>query len=163
MKTVLAAVDFSPVTDSVLAVVAGLARALGSRVLLLHVVPSPPPMSSYQIGDDEAAQLLAATEKDAARRLGNLTGLLAGVPTETLTATGIPADEIVREALGSGADFIVVGSHGHTALYDLLVGSTTHGVLKKAACPVLIVPSANLAAAARTVPESAAGLATARH
>jgi nucleotide-binding universal stress UspA family protein len=163
MKTVLAAIDFSPVTDPVLAVVARLARALDARVLLLHVVPSPPPMSSYQISDDETAQLLAATEKDAVRRLGNLTGFLGGVPTETLTATGIPADEIVREALGSGADFIVVGSHGHTALYDLLVGSTTHGVLKKAACPVLIVPSANLAAKSRTVSEPATRLATASH
>jgi nucleotide-binding universal stress UspA family protein len=161
MKTVLAAIDFSPVTEPVLAVVARLARALDARVLLLHVVPSPPPMSSYQISDDETAQLLAATEKDAVRRLGNLTGCLGGVPSETLTATGIPADEIVREALGSGADFIVVGSHGHTALYDLLVGSTTHGVLKKAACPVLIVPSANLVAVPGTVSEPATRLATA--
>jgi nucleotide-binding universal stress UspA family protein len=34
-----------------------------------------------------------------------------------------------------------MGSHGHTAFYDLLVGSTTQGVLKKAPCPVLIVPA----------------------
>ncbi|HXQ81340.1 MAG TPA: universal stress protein [Opitutaceae bacterium] len=159
MKTVLAAIDFSPVTDPVLGVVAGLARALEARVVLLHVVPSPPPLSAYQISDDEAAQLVAATEKDAARRLGNLAGRLAGVATETLTATGVPADEIVREALGNRADFIVVGSHGHTALYDLLVGSTTHGVLKKAACPVLIVPSAIVAAASKPASEAADKLA----
>src|ERR1017187_9745899 len=120
MKTVLAAIDFSPVTEPVLA---GVARALKAGVLLLHVVPAPPPMASYQISEDEAAQLLAATERDAVRRLGNLAGCLTGLATETLTATGVPADEIVREALGNGADFIVVGSHGHTALYDLLVGS----------------------------------------
>src|ERR1035438_9505200 len=149
MKTVLAAIDFSPVTEPVLGVVAGLARALKARVLLLHVVPAPPPMASYQISEDEAAQLLAATERDAVRRL-------AALPTGTLPATGFPADEIVREALGNGADFIVVGSHGHTALYDLLVGSTTHGVLKKAACPVLIVPSAVAIAKAKPalVPEA---------
>jgi nucleotide-binding universal stress UspA family protein len=33
-----------------------------------------------------------------------------------------------------------MGSHGHTAFYDLLVGSTTHGVLMRANCPVVIVP-----------------------
>src|ERR1022692_1264783 len=126
MKTVLAAIDFSPVTEPVLGVVAGLARALKARVLLLHVVPAPPPMASYQISEDEAAPLLAATERGAVRRLGHLAGCRTGLATETLTATGVPADEIVREALGNGADFIVVGSHGHTALYDLLVGSTTH-------------------------------------
>jgi len=30
-----------------------------------------------------------------------------------------------------------MGTHGHGAIYDLLVGSTTHGVLEKAPCPVL--------------------------
>jgi nucleotide-binding universal stress UspA family protein len=35
----------------------------------------------------------------------------------------------------------VMGSHGHTALYDLLVGSTTHGVLMRAICPVVIIPA----------------------
>jgi nucleotide-binding universal stress UspA family protein len=39
-----------------------------------------------------------------------------------------------------------MGSHGHTALYDLLVGSTTHQVLRKAKCPVVIVPSPTKAA-----------------
>lgn len=140
MKTILAAIDFSPVTDPVLALAATLGLSMDARVLLLHVVPSPP-LAAYQMGEDEEAQLLAATEKDASRRLVNLAARLAGVATETLTATGVPADEIVREASASGADLIVLGSHGHTALYDLLVGSTAHGVLKKAACPVLVVPA----------------------
>jgi universal stress protein A len=34
----------------------------------------------------------------------------------------------------------VLGSHGHTAFYDLLVGSTAAGVLKHAPCPVVVVP-----------------------
>ena len=49
---------------------------------------------------------------------------------------------IVEQAEKSRADYIVMGSHGHTAFYDLLVGSTTHGVLMRAKCPVLIVPAA---------------------
>jgi len=35
----------------------------------------------------------------------------------------------------------VMGSHGHGAVYNLLVGSVTAGVLKSAKCPVLVVPS----------------------
>ena len=34
-----------------------------------------------------------------------------------------------------------MGSHGHGAIYELLVGSVTEGVLRKARCPVLVVPS----------------------
>ena len=139
MKSVLAAVDFSPVTGAVVSAAADLGRSLGARVLLLHVVPAPPPLAAYPMEEVERAELLAANEKNAVRRLGNLAGGLAGAAAETLTATGVPADEIVREASANGADLIVVGSHGHTAIYDLLVGSTTHGVLKKAPCPVVIV------------------------
>ena len=47
----------------------------------------------------------------------------------------------MEQAKKLGADYIVMGSHGHTALYDLLVGSTTHGVLMRAACPVVITPA----------------------
>jgi nucleotide-binding universal stress UspA family protein len=47
----------------------------------------------------------------------------------------------------------VMGSHGHTALYDLLVGSTTHGVLMRAQCPVVIVPSAKQKKPAKTKQE----------
>jgi nucleotide-binding universal stress UspA family protein len=54
--------------------------------------------------------------------------------------TGAPVARILDQAEQRAADYIVLGSHGHTAVYDLLVGSTAHGVLKKATCPVIIVP-----------------------
>ena len=47
---------------------------------------------------------------------------------------------ILKTAEEQRADFIVMGSHGHTAFYDFLVGSTTHGVLKSAPCPVVVLP-----------------------
>ena len=46
----------------------------------------------------------------------------------------------IEQAERLTADYIVIGSHGHTAFYDLLVGSTASGVLKSASCPVVIVP-----------------------
>jgi Universal stress protein family len=38
------------------------------------------------------------------------------------------------------AAYIVLGSHGHTALYELIVGGTAAGILRDASCPVLIIP-----------------------
>jgi nucleotide-binding universal stress UspA family protein len=38
-----------------------------------------------------------------------------------------------------------MGSHGHTALYDLIAGSTTTRVLKGAPCPVVVVPAQKIA------------------
>ncbi len=42
---------------------------------------------------------------------------------------GAAVSGILETADRLKADYIVMGSHGHTALYDLLVGSTTHACL----------------------------------
>ena len=51
-------------------------------------------------------------------------------------------ERILEESGRLGADVIVVGSHHHSALYDLFIGSFTHDLLKRATCPVLVVPAA---------------------
>jgi nucleotide-binding universal stress UspA family protein len=55
--------------------------------------------------------------------------------------TGQAAEEILSQADAVNADLIVMGKHGHGAMYDLLVGSATKGVLKHSTRPVLLVPA----------------------
>jgi nucleotide-binding universal stress UspA family protein len=50
-------------------------------------------------------------------------------------------DKVLDQAGEHHADLIVMGSHGHGALYEFLVGSVTSGVLKGAKCPVLVIPA----------------------
>lgn len=50
-------------------------------------------------------------------------------------------ERLLAEQGRLAADAIVLGSHGHGALYDLLVGSVAEGVLRRAPCPVVVVPS----------------------
>ena len=54
---------------------------------------------------------------------------------------GSLVEKILTSAETHAADLIVMGSHGHGALYELLVGSVTSGVLHGAKCPVLVVPA----------------------
>ncbi|PYJ41213.1 MAG: universal stress protein, partial [Verrucomicrobia bacterium] len=49
-------------------------------------------------------------------------------------------EEILKQADAINADLIVMGTHGHGAMYNLLVGSATKGVLKHSSRPVLLVP-----------------------
>jgi nucleotide-binding universal stress UspA family protein len=49
------------------------------------------------------------------------------------------ADTLVRLAQERDAPAVVVGSRGHRALGELLLGSTSHGVLRRADCPVVVV------------------------
>jgi nucleotide-binding universal stress UspA family protein len=143
MKTILAPVDFSSVTDGVVAEAARLARALDARVVLFTVIQ--PPVLSYDYAPimENIAEITAAGEKAAARNLARLEDVLKAqsVAVESEQLIGPPTRLIVDQAEKSRADYIVMGSHGHTAFYDLLVGSTTHGVLMRAKCPVVIVPA----------------------
>jgi nucleotide-binding universal stress UspA family protein len=54
-------------------------------------------------------------------------------------ALGSPFDEIVRFARGQEVDLIVMGTHGHTGLMHVLLGSVTEKVVRRAPCPVLTV------------------------
>ena len=141
MKTILAAVDFSPATESVISSLADFARALDARVIFLNVVQIPLTLVAGQLGVNESAEIMAATERDAFSRLKGLAERIGLPSVETVILTGSPVDEIVREASQSEADFIVVGSHGHSSFYEILVGSTTHGIMRRAHCPVLVVPA----------------------
>ena len=73
-------------------------------------------------------------------------GLDVTVRIETGAAPGA-AGMIADAARSFGADVIVVGPRGHTAIGGLLLGSVTQRLLHVAPCPVLAVP------APRTAPE----------
>lgn len=141
MKTILAPIDFSPISDTVVAEATNLAKALQARVVFFSAVQPPIVVSEYAPLLENIAEINAAGEKNAQRQLTKLELEAEGVAVESCYAVGAPISLIVSQAEKCAADYIVMGSHGHTALYDLLVGSTTHGVLMRAKCPVMIVPA----------------------
>jgi nucleotide-binding universal stress UspA family protein len=142
MKTILAAVDSSSISESVVNEAASLASAGKARIVLLTIVQPPVITSEYAPMIENIGEITAAGEKAAAHLLRKLQTRLqtAEVPVEVVQRTGGPVAHILQQAEEHRADYIVMGSHGHTAFYDLLVGSTTHGVLMRAPCPVVIVP-----------------------
>ena len=161
MKTILAPIDFSPASDGVVKEAARLARALNARIVLLAVIQPPVMMTEYAPLVENIAEVTAAGEKQAARALAKIESELAAefISVESVQFVGSPIPHIVEQAQRVSADYIVMGSHGHTALYDLLVGSTTHGVLMRAKCPVIIVPAGTKAAARKEKARHEAALA----
>jgi nucleotide-binding universal stress UspA family protein len=142
LKAILAPVDFSSATDSVVAEAARLAASLEAKVVLLSVIQPPVITSEFAPLMENMAEITAAGEKAAAAHLARLQERLQdqNVVSETVQLNGAPVPHILEQARLCSADYIVMGSHGHNAIYDLLVGSTTHGVLLRATCPVVIVP-----------------------
>jgi nucleotide-binding universal stress UspA family protein len=111
--------------------------------MLLHVMQPPVITSEYAPFIENIGEIVTVGEKTAAKQLTKFEERLKaeGVETDTLQFTGAPVANILKQAEKCQADYIVMGSHGHTAFYDLLVGSTTHGVLLRSTCPVIIVPA----------------------
>lgn len=144
MKTILTPVDFSATSDRVIAEAVALARAYGGRVVLLHVTEPTAKVVDYAALVMAYAQIDEAAVRFSVERLHQLEQRLRAdqVDATSVHVAGMPVTEIVAQAGSFAADYIVMGSHGHTAFYDLLVGGTAHGVLKRAPCPVVIVPPA---------------------
>jgi nucleotide-binding universal stress UspA family protein len=63
-----------------------------------------------------------------------------GLPVETLASVASPIDEILEQAKACGACMIVLGSHGHGAVYHLFSGSVVTSVLHRSRIPVTVVP-----------------------
>lgn len=142
MKTILTPIDFSSVSDAVIDAARVLARACGGRIVIVSVAQPPVITSDYGPMLENIGEIIAASEKTIARQLKHLAAKIEkpDLPIQTVQLTGAPAPLILEQAEKENADYIVMGSHGHTAFYDLLVGSTTHQVLRKSPCPVMIVP-----------------------
>ena len=143
MKRILTPVDFSGITDSVVSAAKTLALSQNARIVLVNIIQPPIITAEYAPYLENIAEIISLSERSVAKQLARLEMQLKdeGVMAETLMFNGDPVKIILDQAREQEADYIVMGSHGHTAFYDLLVGSTTHGVMLKAPCPVLVVPA----------------------
>lgn len=146
MKSFLVPVDFSAVTEKVIEDSVGLARAFGGSSTLLHVVQPPAVATAeYALPAEVIHEAMNVTDKAAREKLAAFASRFksTGLACETVVLVGQPVAVILEQARKIGADYIVMGSHGHGKLYDFLVGSTASGILKKARCGVIILPSAD--------------------
>ena len=146
MKTIVAAVDFSNATPGVIEMACGLAKAFGAKLRLFHAVEPEPSYTAYGFTPDEFPALHAYQEEAKRRAAKKLEELLATISPDmpeakTQIAEGSPLHSLLDYVKESGADFVVLGSHGHNVIASLLLGSVAEGMARKAAVPTLIVPA----------------------
>lgn len=142
-KHILIPVDGSETSMKAVVKAAGLAKTFGSAVTALYVI-DPYPFTG--VGADFAygqAQYLSAATAEANAALDAAKAALsqAGVAdVTTLVGEGHAVHDGIQRAVEStGADLIVIGSHGRRGLERLVLGSVTQKVLTVAHVPVLVV------------------------
>jgi len=143
MKTVLAPIDFSDASRRVIEEAIQLARSIGGRLVLLNIVSPTSAFPSEFDSTGTRAAYLAQAEKLARDELATLQRSLRdeGVTAHVVHLLAQPGPGILEQAERLEADYVVMGSHGHGAFYELIVGGTASRVLKMAKCPVVIVPA----------------------
>jgi nucleotide-binding universal stress UspA family protein len=134
-RRVLAAIDLSSVSTSVLAHAFALASNMHAMVHVLSVY-EPPLMAGLEIGRNphEHRMAVEALVEDAERA--------NGPAAEIDLRVGNASKLIFQAAEETRADLIVVGTSGHNAFQRVILGSTATHVLSKADRPVLVVPIA---------------------
>lgn len=143
LTRILCPTDFSDVSQRAEAYAVALARHYEATLHLLHVDPPLPLMAPYgEVPVDirlfEEQRERAAADLAAARDRARA----SGVPADTSLRGGHPAREILDIARNQAVDMVVIGTHGRGGVEHLLLGSVAEKVLRKAPCPVLVVPPA---------------------
>lgn len=138
----LVAVDFSEASEVVIDAAAEVARYTGGHVYLIHVVPDNPDFVGYEPGPETVRHQIAVEVVAEHRQLQAHAQALRdrGLQATALLLQGYPAQVVLREASRLEAGLIVIGSHGHGAVYDLLIGSVSEQLIRTSSLPLLMVP-----------------------
>lgn len=141
--SLLVAVDFSAVTAAVVAAAREEAQLTGDSLWLLHAASPEPDFVGYATSPQSDRDSVAQQHREEHRQLQALANTLRaeGIETTALLVQGAAAAVICLEAERLGSRLIVLGSHGHGALYNLLAGSVCESVLKNSDRPVLVIPA----------------------
>jgi nucleotide-binding universal stress UspA family protein len=158
---IVVGVDGSAESRHVIEQAAVLTRALGTDLHAVHVyeldVPTP---RAYGLEPVPAARSRLMAQERMAVVLASLDPADRGVVSSYSVICGSPGRSLVAAA--QGAQLLVVGSRGeHSALRGLLTGSVADYCVRRAPCPVLVVPP-HLGARPGLHQVSSAGAAPAR-
>ncbi|MCF2217915.1 MAG: universal stress protein [Chlorobi bacterium] len=142
MVNIVLPVDFGDKTEQLLEGAVKFAKQVNGRIYIIHVAPSD---IGFAIGDMGFQYFPEVEENEIREELVQLNKiqqriLAHDVDCEHILKQGIAKDIILEHAEDKKADFIVMGSHGRSGIYDVFVGSLTKGITKDSKVPVLVLP-----------------------
>jgi len=140
-RKILYPTDFSDVSKKALNYLIQLKEAGTEEVVILHVVDtrSLPIPEIYPLLDLAwlAEKQESAAQAEANKIAEKLTD--SGIKTLVRIEKGIPFREIIRAESDEDISLIVIGSHGISNVQEILLGSVSEQVIRRARKPVLVV------------------------
>jgi len=140
IRKILVPTDFSDCSAAAATTAATLAAKLGATVSLVTVVDTSGFLSGFGQAiplREGVAQLLTAAQDRIREFAGKHLAALGQVPFEV--REGSTWKEILTAAENSKADLIIIGTHGHTGVAHMLLGSVAEKVVRHSKVPVMTV------------------------
>jgi len=106
-----------------------LAKKLGSNVVAVHIIDEKL-IYPYEVLEEEGKAILQEVQKK---------GKEMDVEVHEILIVGNPTHDMAKITEKSGADLVVISTHGKTGLEKLIMGSVAENALKKVPVPVLLV------------------------
>jgi nucleotide-binding universal stress UspA family protein len=155
-KKILAAIDYTSLSQTVFEQALELAKANQARLMLFHCVTadtvtlSPPLPGEFGISPQFVSQAYQSEFVRLEQQVQQIQSILSqfcesatreGVPTEYCYKIAEPGQGLCQAAQTWGADLLMLGRRGRKGLTEALLGSVSNYVLHHAPCAVLVIQS----------------------
>jgi len=154
IRKILYATDLSQNARHAFGYAASLANRYDAKITILHVLEALSPSSNARLVSILGEERLKEIEKrnvqnvlDAvSERLDKFCRTVSDEMTEcpfivenVVVNEGEPVEKILAQSEISDCDIIVMGTHGHSLLADVIMGSTARRVIRRSSKPVLVI------------------------
>lgn len=152
---ILYATDLSVNSQPAFNYAASLAERYGAKIIVMHVLELTPLNPYLQMkgfkGIDEwerieknrgeqLLRLIALKLKEMCAEMNSHVSACTIGDDQIVIRKGVPFEEILGTAQETGADLIVIGTHGYGMVQDALMGGTARRLVRRSRKPVLVVP-----------------------
>ncbi|MBS0205496.1 MAG: universal stress protein [Planctomycetes bacterium] len=136
VRRILFPTDFSEPARHAQKYATTLAEKFGAELHVIHVVPEVimPATDTISVWTLPEGSMKAQVDSAEQQLIA-----VAGADAIRCVTVGFPVEEIMKYAKEHDIDLLVVGTHGHTGLSHLLLGSVAEKLVRLASCPVLTV------------------------
>lgn len=142
IKNIIVAIDFNESVGDLLNYAESMAVKFESKLWVVHVAGPNPDFVGYEPGPQYIRDIKAEEFREDHRKLQNICTAFLGedVECEALLIQGSTVETVLAEAAKLNSDLLIVGTHKHSFLYNLLSESVSLKLLKNAKIPLLAIP-----------------------
>lgn len=142
LKNIMVAVDFNDSIGELMVYADSLAQKFNSKVWILHVAEPEPDFVGYEPGPQYIRDIKAEEYREEHRNLQEICKnfLSEDIEGEALLIQGSTVETVMAEAQKLNVDLLIVGTHKHSFLHNLLQESVSMELIKKAEIPMLTIP-----------------------